>query len=108
VTHETTSTDPTDEITWTSHAPEIAAVDSQGVVTGIAAGGPVEITATGANSGQSDSAEITVLKPDAVDVQQVINEALGITQSDFDGDIDNNGSVNAVDVQLVINTVLAG
>lgn len=42
---------------------------------------------------------------DAVDVQLVINMALGLNV-DYNCDLDDNGSVNAVDVQLVINTVL--
>ena len=41
----------------------------------------------------------------AVDVQLVINEALGIT-GPHDCDIDGDGVVNAVDVQLVINAAL--
>lgn len=41
----------------------------------------------------------------AVDVQLVINEALGISTG-YSGDIDANGLVNAVDVQLVINGAL--
>ena len=42
---------------------------------------------------------------DAVDVQLVINEALGI-ETGYDCDIDGTDGVNAVDVQLVINGVL--
>jgi hypothetical protein len=42
---------------------------------------------------------------DAVDVQLVINAALGLG-SEFDCDIDNNANVDAVDVQLVINAAL--
>ncbi|MBI4558850.1 MAG: IPT/TIG domain-containing protein [Candidatus Hydrogenedentes bacterium] len=41
----------------------------------------------------------------AVDVQLVINSALGLSTG-FDCDIDNNGDVDAVDVQLVINGAL--
>jgi len=41
----------------------------------------------------------------AVDVQLVINEALGI-DTGFDCDIDDKDNVNAVDVQLVINAAL--
>jgi hypothetical protein len=43
---------------------------------------------------------------DAVDVQLVINAALGIDISPFEGDVSGDGSTNAVDVQLVINAVL--
>ena len=42
---------------------------------------------------------------DAVDVQLVINEALGI-DTGVDGDINNDSNVDAVDVQLVINAAL--
>ncbi|MBI4556019.1 MAG: hypothetical protein HY706_00420 [Candidatus Hydrogenedentes bacterium] len=41
----------------------------------------------------------------AVDVQTVINSALGL-QSQYDCDLDRNGDVNAVDVQMVINAAL--
>ena len=42
----------------------------------------------------------------AVDVQLVINAALGLDIGDEYADIDFSGSVNAVDVQLVINAAL--
>lgn len=47
---------------------------------------------------------------DAIDVQLVINRALGINIGVFNepADVDKDGEVNAVDVQLVINAVLAG
>jgi len=45
-------------------------------------------------------------KVDAVDIQLVINEALGITNPAFDMDIDANGAIDAVDVQTVINRAL--
>jgi len=41
----------------------------------------------------------------AIDVQLVINAALGIS-SEYDADINGDGVVNAVDVQLVINAAL--
>lgn len=41
----------------------------------------------------------------AVDVQHVINAALGLI-SPYDCDRDNNGAINAIDVQLIINCVL--
>jgi len=43
---------------------------------------------------------------DAVDVQLVINGALGIDVAPVDPDINGDGAVNAVDVQLVINAAL--
>lgn len=42
----------------------------------------------------------------AVDVQLVINAALGIAIAPLNADVDSSGSVNAIDVQLVINAVL--
>ncbi len=41
----------------------------------------------------------------AIDVQLVINAALGLTTG-YDSDVDNNGNVDAVDIQLVINATL--
>jgi hypothetical protein len=43
---------------------------------------------------------------DAVDVQLVINGVLGIIIAPADGDVNGDGAVNAVDVQSVINTAL--
>ncbi len=43
---------------------------------------------------------------DAVDVQLVINAALGVDIGEANADVDQDGAVNAVDVQLVINGVL--
>ncbi len=42
----------------------------------------------------------------AVDIQLVINAALGIDISPYDGDVTGNGKVDAVDVQRVINAAL--
>ena len=42
---------------------------------------------------------------DAVDVQLVINEALDIPTG-YDCDVNQDGDVNALDVQLVINAAL--
>ncbi|MBI5095461.1 MAG: VCBS repeat-containing protein [Candidatus Hydrogenedentes bacterium] len=42
----------------------------------------------------------------AVDIQLVINGALSIDISPYNGDIDGDGQVNAVDVQLAINAAL--
>ena len=42
---------------------------------------------------------------DAVDVQLVINEALGI-ETDYECDINGDAKLDAVDVQLVINAAL--
>jgi hypothetical protein len=43
---------------------------------------------------------------DAVDVQLGINGALGISIGSFNADVNNDGDVNAVDVQVVINAAL--
>jgi len=43
---------------------------------------------------------------DALDVQLVINGALGIDIGHFDPDVNRDGQVNALDVQLVINAAL--
>lgn len=42
----------------------------------------------------------------AVDVQLVVNAALELDIGGLDADIDNNGDVNAIDVQLVVNAAL--
>lgn len=42
----------------------------------------------------------------AVDVQLVINAALGLDVGELDADVNGSGSANAVDVQLVINAAL--
>ena len=44
---------------------------------------------------------------DATDIQTVINAALGLT-TDAPADVDRVGQVNSVDIQLVINAALAG
>ena len=46
-------------VTWASSTPALASVNGSGVVTGVAAGGPVTITAT--SEGQSGTAAITVI-----------------------------------------------
>ena len=42
----------------------------------------------------------------AVDVQLVINAALGLDITPLNADVNNSGATDAVDVQLVINAVL--
>jgi len=42
----------------------------------------------------------------AIDIQLVINAALGVTINPFEGDVNADSEVNAVDVQRVINAVL--
>lgn len=48
-------------VTWRSADPAVADVSSTGLVTGVAAGGPVAVTATA--GGKSGSAQITVARP---------------------------------------------
>jgi len=43
---------------------------------------------------------------DAVDVQLVINAALSLDIGGFDADVDDLNGVSAVDVQMVINAAL--
>lgn len=42
----------------------------------------------------------------AVDVQLIINAVLGLNVGNVDGDVNNDGNTNAVDIQLVINAAL--
>lgn len=53
-----TTRDVTDLAAWTSATPTTASVDTFGLVTGVAAGGPVNVTAT--YRSQTDSSAITV------------------------------------------------
>jgi hypothetical protein len=43
---------------------------------------------------------------DAVDVQLVVNAALGLDIGGLNADVNGENGVNAVDVQLVINAAL--
>mgnify|MGYP002620245717 FL=1 len=46
-------------------------------------------------------------KVDAVDIQLVINAALGFDISPFTADVDGTGKISAIDVQMVINAALS-
>ncbi|MBK6485395.1 MAG: Ig domain-containing protein [Gemmatimonadetes bacterium] len=48
-------------VTWTSSEPSIATVSPSGLVTAVAAGGPITITAT--SEGKSGTSPVTVLEP---------------------------------------------
>jgi len=43
---------------------------------------------------------------DAVDIQLAINAVLNLDIGDLDADVSDDGQVDAVDIQLVINAVL--
>lgn len=63
VTLSATSTDSTDTFTWSSSDTGIASVDSaSGVVTGVS-GGTASITASGSNSGETDTSTVSVTSP---------------------------------------------
>jgi hypothetical protein len=72
-----------------------------------AANSPVEVAVNQSAAGQGDGEDIdgdgTV---NAVDVQLVINDVLGVGIGNLNGDVDGSGDVDAVDVQLVINAAL--
>lgn len=70
---------------------------SVAVVTAVFLAFPAEALLAGDVNGNDET--------NAVDVQLVINAALGLGE-DGPNDLDLNGSVNAVDVQLVINAAL--
>lgn len=85
-------------------------------VTGIAyfgtanLGAPGRVVAVAPGAGPVDPGTPGDINDDgevnAVDVQLVINAALGIAIGEFDADVNGDGTVNAVDVQLVINAAL--
>ena len=77
---------------------------------GTASGNPGRVVAVAPGAGPIDPGEPGDIDGDgevnAVDVQLVINAALGIDIGELDADINGDGQVNAVDVQLVINAAL--
>lgn len=79
-------------ITWTSSDLAKATVSATGVVTGIAAGGPVTITA--GSEGKSGTATVTVA---AVSVQQpavttLVASSVGATGATLNGTVDGTGA----------------
>ncbi|MBI5091967.1 MAG: hypothetical protein HZB26_05925 [Candidatus Hydrogenedentes bacterium] len=73
------------------------------------------VTDSEAHAGAPDTVTIFVKRPsdingdqafNAVDVQLVINAALGLDIGGLDADVDGNADVNAVDVQTVTNAAL--
>ena len=66
-----------------------------------------EWIAMGGNPIQAGPADVDYSgQVNAVDVQLVINAALGVDVSPVDADVNNDDEVNAIDVQLVINAAL--
>lgn len=98
-----------------------AQTPNQFVVTPLGLGGTAEETGTAtvrAQTGAVTASSMTVSPGrnaadvnrdgavNAVDVQLVVNAALGLNIGLFSADINNDGFANAVDVQLVINAAL--
>ncbi|MCL2106718.1 MAG: Ig-like domain-containing protein [Oscillospiraceae bacterium] len=63
---------------WSSSNPSLATVDQNGVVTGVAKGGPVTITVTGPNGGR-ESYTITVVEGETTTTAPVTVPATGVT-----------------------------
>src|SRR5262249_54779861 len=111
-------------VTWTSNQPQVASVSSTGVVTGVAAGGPVTITAT--CEGKSGSASITVTQPpvNSVDVSPgapsiQVNSTVQLTATmkDASGQVltgrpvtwsSSNPSIASVSTAGLVTGVMAG
>jgi len=111
------------EITWETSDAAVATVDAAGVVTGVAAGGPVTITAT--SEGQSGGASVTVAVPVArvtivpTEASVVIGQTvlLTATTSDADGGVltgrviswsTSNASLATVSATGLVTGVAAG
>lgn len=63
-------------VTWTSSGPAVATVSGTGVVTGVAVGGPVTITAT--SEGVTGSAQVTVVPQDLAAIVETIRAQHGL------------------------------
>ena len=101
-------------VTWTSGAPSVATVSGTGVVTGVAAGGPVTITAT--SEGQSGTAAITVVPvpvasvtvaPAAATIQIGQTVKLSATTKDANGNVLTGRPVTWASGNTAVATVSA-
>ncbi len=63
-------------VTWTSGSPSVATVSNTGVVTGVAVGGPVNITAT--SEGVTGSAQVTVVPKDLAAIVETFRAQHGL------------------------------
>jgi uncharacterized protein YjdB len=111
-------------VTWTSSNPAIATVSAAGVVTGVAPGGPVTITAT--SEGRSGTSQITVipvpigsltLSPNPAEVRVGLTTQLTLIARDAAGNqlggrpamlVSSNAAVATVDGNGVVTGVSAG
>lgn len=111
-------------VTWTTSNAAVATVSAAGVVTGVAPGGPVTITATA--EGKSGSAQITVipvpiatltLAPNPAEVRVGLTTQLTLIARDAAGNelggrtatlVSSNAAVATIDGNRVVTGVSAG
>lgn len=110
-------------ITWNSSNPAVASVSASGLVSGVAAGGPVSITAT--SEGQWGSAQVMVLAPvatltvapAAVTLAPGATSQLVATLKDASGNVltdrtvawnSSNGAIAAVSLTGLVTGVAVG
>jgi uncharacterized protein YjdB len=102
----------TSQVTWSSGTTSTATITAGGLATAAAAGTSTISATSGAIVG---STLLTVMAQlicgvnqdgtiNVVDVQSIINEALGVTPAG--NDLSGDGTVSVVDVQISINAVL--
>jgi hypothetical protein len=108
---DTSTANLTSQVTWSSSAPGVASIGGTGLASALTAG-QTNITAA-LNGVISPGFQLTVLSACDVtqhttttvaDIQQVINEALGIAPPA--NDLSGDGIVDIVDLQIVINAAL--
>ena len=92
-------------VTWTTSNASIATVSPTGVVTGVAAGGPVTITATVA--GKSGTATVTVTSsPCDASTPIVIGQTLGGTLANTDCTLDDGSFMDQFQITITANARL--